>query len=139
MKITTLMSANAVSVEMDDSLSVVKEIFDNTRFHHLLVVEGSRLCGVISDRDLLKSLSPNVDTVAATNKDLAMLNKRAHQIMTRNPITLNQNALLKDAVELFNNHKISCIPIINNNNEPVGILSWRDIMQEIGSRIHKSE
>lgn len=132
------MSANIVTVEMDDPLSTVKEIFDNTKFHHLLVVEESKLFGVISDRDLLKSLSPNIDTIAATDKDLASLNKRAHQIMTRNPITVNESSSIKDAVELFNNNKISCIPVINSNNEPVGILSWRDIMKEIGNRINKS-
>ena len=137
MKIKSLMSCNIVTVEMDDRLSTIKEIFDNTHFHHLLVVEGGKLCGVISDRDLFKSLSPNIDTIAATDKDLASLNKRAHQIMTRHPITINEGSSIKDAIELFNNNAISCIPVINSSNEPVGIISWRDIMKELGSRINK--
>jgi len=122
---------------MDDPLSTVKEIFDNTKFHHLLVVEGSKLYGIISDRDLLKSLSPNVDAIAATDKDLASLNKKAHQIMMRKLITIDESSSIKDAIELFNNNKISCIPVINTNNEPVGMLSWRDIMKELGRRIKK--
>lgn len=134
MKINSLMSTKVVSVEMDDSLGAVKEIFDNTKFHHLLVVENAQLFGVLSDRDLLKSISPNVDAASATDKDLASLNKRVHQIMTRRPITLYEDATMKDAVELFNNNKISCIPVVNSNNQPVGMLSWRDIMREIGNR-----
>jgi len=138
MKIKSLMTADIVTVGMDDTLSTIKEIFKNTYFHHLLVVEKATLFGVISDRDLFKSLSPSVDTVAATDKDLASLNKRAHQIMTRTPITINENASIKDVIELFNNNKISCIPVVNSNNEPVGIISWRDIMKDIGNRINKS-
>lgn len=52
MKINSLMSSNIVTVEMDDTLKIVKEIFDHTQFHHLLVVDANKLCGIISDRDL---------------------------------------------------------------------------------------
>lgn len=138
MKIKSIMSAKLVTVEMDDTLSTIKEIFDNTNFHHLLVVEGAKLFGVISDRDLLKALHPNVDTPAATDKDLASLNKKAHQIMTRKPLSIHEEASIKEVVELFNNNTISCVPVVNSNNEPIGIISWRDIMKEIGQRMNKS-
>lgn len=135
MKISKLMSRDLVAVNMDDSLGKVKEIFEKTNFHHVLVVDESRLFGVISDRDLLKSLSPKIDTAAATARDLASLNKRAHQIMTRNPITLSEDDTIKSAVDIFNHHTISCIPIVNRDDKPVGIVSWRDIMRELGRRL----
>ncbi|MFK5947417.1 MAG: CBS domain-containing protein [Methylococcales bacterium] len=128
MIIEKLMSKNVVTVEMDDSLKEVKNIFDNTDFHHLLVVESKRLVGVISDRDLLKSLSPNIGTVAETAKDYAALNKRAHQIMSRKIVTLRANSSIYEAIDVFNKNKLSCIPIIDNDNQPVGIISWRDIL-----------
>ena len=131
MKIENIMSKKVVTVKMDDTLGKVKELFSNHRFHHLLVVEDGKLFGVLSDRDLLKSLSPNIGTLAETNKDLAALNRKVHQIMTRNPIALNESAQLGEAVELFNQQKISCIPIINLDNVPVGVLSWRDIMRAL--------
>jgi len=125
------MSKKVVTVEMNDPISKVKDIFEETQFHHLLVVEKRKLLGVISDRDLLKSISPNVDTLAATTKDLATLNKRVHQIMTRKPIFLYETATVLDAIEVFNQNKISCIPIVNGEDQPTGILSWRDIMQAL--------
>ncbi|MFQ3197172.1 MAG: acetoin utilization protein AcuB [Paraglaciecola sp.] len=137
MKISKLMSKHVVVVKMDDPLSKVKDIFDQGKFHHLLVVDDGRLYGVISDRDLLKSISPKIGDMAATTKDLASLNKKAHQIMTRKPISLNENATVKEAITIFNEHKISCIPIINNTDKPVGIVSWRDIMQELGNMAEK--
>ena len=118
-----------VSVEMDDSLRVVKDIFDNTNFHHLLVVDSNKLTGVISDRDLLKALSPNVGTLSETSRDAATLNKRSHQIMTRKPVTIKLGASIQEAISLFNTHTISCLPVVNTKFQPVGIVSWRDIFR----------
>jgi len=131
MSIEEIMSDSIVSVELDDSLKVVKEIFDNTNFHHLLVVASGKLFGVISDRDLLKALSPNIGTKFETEKDSAALNKRVHQIVTRKPMALEKSAGIYDAIHLFNNHKISCIPIIDDQQKPVGVVSWRDILKFI--------
>jgi len=133
MSVKKIMSAVIVTVEMDDSLGMIKEIFDNAIFHHLLVVESNRLVGVISDRDLLKSLSPSVGTISETTRDAADLNKKAHQIMSRNLITLNPSAGIYDAINIFNNQRVSCIPIINEENKPVGIISWRDILKVLKS------
>ncbi|WP_017446939.1 CBS domain-containing protein [Gayadomonas joobiniege] len=137
MKLKSLMSTRLVSVKLDDPLSTIKDIFDNTKFHHLLVIENAKLLGVISDRDLLKSLSPNIGTAAETAKDLSSLNKKAHQIMHRDPVVISENALVQDAIFMFNEYGVSCIPVVDNHNSAVGIISWRDIMRALGLRIHK--
>lgn len=129
MKINAIMSKGPVTVNIDDPLSRVKDLFEENSFHHLLVVEKGVLLGVISDRDLLKALSPRIDTVSATSHDLACLNMKAHQIMTRKPISVNKNLAVKEAVKIFNQHNISCIPVVDKDQKPVGIVSWRDIMK----------
>lgn len=132
-----IMSKTVVTVKMDNSLKVIKEIFDSTGFHHLLVVESDRLLGVISDRDLLKALSPNIGTLSETVRDTACLNKRAHQIMTRKTVTLGPDAAILDAIEVFNTHNISCIPVVDDQHKPVGIISWRDILKALASNRNK--
>jgi len=132
MDVGSIMTRRVVSVEMDDRLDVVKKIFDNLKFHHLLVLDDrGRLKGVVSDRDLLKALSPYVGTVAENARDIATLNKRVHQIMSRNLITLPPRASIAQAVQLFLDHRISCIPIIDEALKPVGILSWRDVLKTL--------
>jgi len=128
------MSTRVVTVDMDDKLSLVKEIFDNLKFHHLLVVEDQKLFGVISDRDLFKALSPNIGTSTESYKDSATLHKRALQIMTRHPIVLHEDATIDDAIDLFNTHNISCLPIVDNANRPVGVISWRDILKNLRTK-----
>jgi acetoin utilization protein AcuB len=130
--VDVLMSRDLVVVAMDDSLATIKKLFDQHGFHHLLVVENSELCGIISDRDVFKALSPKLGTAAESDQDLASLNKRAHQIMSRKLITLTLGSGVHAAIDVFNQHKISCIPIVDENNVPVGIISWRDIMRVIG-------
>jgi len=116
---------------MDDMLSKVKDIFDQVAFHHLLVLDKGKLVGIISDRDLFKAINEKVDTAAATTRDLTCLNKKAHQIMSYHPISLYENSTVKEAVAKFNQNTISCIPIINEHEKPVGIVSWRDIMRAL--------
>lgn len=126
--ITRLMSPSPVTVEPDDTLATVKEIFDQLKFHHLPVVEDYKLVGLISDRDLLKALSPHLGSAAETARDLATLNRRVHQVMGRNPVSLPATATVWDAVRVFNRDGVSCIPIVDERHRPLGILSWRDVM-----------
>ena len=129
MNLRSIMTRRVVTVELDDPLETVKKIFDSVKFHHLLVVEAGKLCGVISDRDLLRALSPYVGTRFESVRDIATLNKRVHQIMTRKLVTLPPEAVVVDAVKLFLEHRVSCIPVVDATFKPVGIVSWRDLLK----------
>lgn len=131
MKVKQVMTAPVVSVEMDDRLHVVYDIFRNVRFHHLIVLAEKKMVGILSDRDLLKAISPRVGTKLADPHDDATLNKRVHQIMTRDVITIHEEAGVLAAIKLFNRHTISCLPVVNDSGNCVGILSWRDIFRQI--------
>ena len=135
MSIAKIMSTRVVSVHMDDSLQSLRELFAAAEFHHLVVVHENKLQGIIPDRDLMKSISPFVDTLSERKLDRATLDKKAHQIMTREVITLNPSDSVYSAIELFNSHKISCIPIIDTKRHPVGMVSWRDVMKFMQSRV----
>lgn len=126
--VETIMTARVVTVEPDDTLSTVKEIFDNTHFHQVLVIERDKLVGMVSDRSLFKALSPYIGTAAEIQRDRATLQKHVHQVMTRDLITLPPDATIQAAVESMLNHSITCIPIVEEGNALCGILSWRDIM-----------
>lgn len=128
-KVSAIMSSPVVTVHLDDRLSVVQEIFGRTRFHHLIVVEQGKLFGVVSDRDLLKAISPNIGKRAERDVDAATLNKRVHQIMSRKPIFLREDDSVLEAIRLFDEHAVSCLPVVNHDDAPVGILSWRDLIR----------
>jgi len=126
-----IMTKSPVFISMDDSLATVRDIFTKENFHHILVVEQSKLVGVVSDRDYLKSVNITLGTPIETKKDLAALNKRVHQIMSRNIITVSPQASLTEVVNIFHLKKVSCIPVVNESNFPIGIISWKDIIRAI--------
>ena len=137
-----IMTKRVVTVEMDDSLSTIKGIFDAASFRHLLVVDAEKkLCGIVSDRDLLRALSPYLGTRMENSRDLATLNKKAHQIMSRGLVTLNVLSSVESALQAFSQHKISCLPVIDGENRPIGIVSWRDLLhhfasEDVRNRLH---
>jgi len=131
--IDSIMSKRVVAVVFDDTLATVKGIFDQAKFHHLLVVEDGKLHGVLSDRDLLRAMSPFIGSTVETARDVNTLNKRVHQIMTRKPVTLRPEAEITDAIEIFLTREVSCIPIVDEQFRPVGIVSWRDILRSLFS------
>ncbi|WP_296052105.1 CBS domain-containing protein [uncultured Alteromonas sp.] len=137
MSIPSVMTHRIVTVQMDDSLAVVKEIFEASGFHHLLVVENEKLVGVLSDRDYLKAISPFLNSISERIRDRATLERKVHQIMTREVITLKVTDTMVSAIGLFNRHKISCLPVIDETGKPVGIVSWRDIFRYFGASVEK--
>jgi acetoin utilization protein AcuB len=129
MKISSIMTKEVVTVDMDTSLKTIYGIFNLKRFHHLLVVENDTLCGVISDRDVFKTMSPFLNTISEQNRDLFTLKKRAHQIMSRKPVTITKGASLEDAVQLLLQENISCLPVISSDGQIEGLVTWKDLLK----------
>ena len=129
MLIKKIMTQKVVSVEPDDTLKTLNEIFSSVKFHHLLVVEDDRLCGVISDRDLLKTMSPFIASPSERPIDQAIMNKKAHQIMSRELVTISLDATAQAAKELLLKCHVSCLPVVDDQHKIVGILSWKDLMR----------
>jgi len=123
------MSRRVVTVTMDDTLAKARELFAEFHFHHVLVVEQKRLVGVISDRDLLKAISPYVDTLSETERDLATLRKRVHQVMSHTPITVTADTPIEAAAQLLIDKKVSCLPVVTKDDKLEGIVSWRDLLK----------
>ena len=128
-----IMSRRVLDVDMDVTVSEVREIFRHAHFHHILVKDGERLVGIVSDRDLLKAVSPFVGSGDERPRDLATLNKRVHQIMTRKPITICVDGSVLAAIRCFIEHGISCLPVVSKDGSVAGILTWRDILVAIAA------
>ena len=135
MKMEDIMTAEVVFVGMDDRLETVQELFVMHKFHHLLVVEDNALVGIISDRDLLKAVSPFVATGAERMQDLSTLDKRVHLNMSRNPITAEKETTVQEAAKLLVENNISCLPILSLEKKVAGIVTWKDILKILVSEV----
>ena len=131
MKVGDIMKTDVVTVDMDERIKNVQEIFFKNKFHHILIVEENELVGVVSDRDILKELSPFLDTSSERYQDRDTLDRRVHQIMTRAPITAGKETTISNAARIFVEEHISCLPILSPKKEIVGIITWKDILNRL--------
>lgn len=125
-----IMTKPVDSIPMDLSLREIRHTFESERYHHLVVHNEAHECvGVVSDRDLLKNISPFVGKMAERSSDLSTLDRRAHQIMTRQLVAARPRTTVRDAARIMLDHQISCLPVLNDANKCVGILTLRDIVR----------
>lgn len=137
MKIEEIMSDDVTCINLDERLSAVRALFITHKFHHLMVTDKhNKLVAVISERDYLKATNSNIELPTANDKDLAMLNKRVHQIVSKKLVAIKQFSPFSEAIKTFHDTGVSCLPVINSNNEPVGILTWRDIINWLYGKVH---
>ncbi len=129
MIVSEIMTTKVITIEMDDTLGQIQKIFEKHKFHHLLIVEDGELIGIISDRDVLKEISPHVNTISEDSRARQTLKKKAHQIMSRKPITVEPDTLVDDAASIMLKKNISCLPIVSPSGNIDGILSWKDILK----------
>lgn len=129
MRIADILTPTPITVGLDDSLATIKGIFDTHRFHHLLVVADGELFGIISDRDLLRAVSPFVGGQSERPLDVATLKRHAHQIMTRQPISATPDETIEHAAQRMLDKRVSCLPVVGAEGEVLGIVTWRDMLR----------
>ncbi len=117
-------------ISMDDTIKTIRGMFEANRYHHLIVQGDDHQCvGVVSDRDLLKNISPFVGKLRERSEDRSLLDRRAHQIMTRQLVAVRPNTALRAAARVMLDHTISCLPVVDRGGHCIGIITLRDVVK----------
>src|SRR6266496_3989055 len=87
----TIMTRRVVTASPDDTLATVRKMFRELEFHHLVVVERKRVIGLMSDRDLLRNLSPFIGRRTEREQDINCLNRKVHQVMSRHIVSCTES------------------------------------------------
>lgn len=114
------------TVLADTPLSECIAMMQARRFGSLLVVDKSGvLIGIFTERDcLMRVLGKSVDLSAVT----------VQEFMTANPVTERPDASLAFALNLMSNGGFRHIPIVDQDNMPIGVVSVKDVVDHI---VHK--
>lgn len=127
--VQSIMTRDVVTVTMDTTIGVIKEAFDCHGFHHVVVVENGKAVGVVSDRDLLRHISPFVGKHAERRTDFLTLQKKAHQVMTRSIIAASPDDSVSEAACQMFKHRISCLPVLDEDDACIGIVTMSDVLR----------
>lgn len=129
LNIKDIMQTRVVTVGMDQRLFDIKDIFDNVSFHHLVVLDDENaVVGVLTESDLLASLSPYLGKAAESQRDVHTLTQRVHHVMTRQPLCCDANTSISDAGRNLVDKGISCLPVIDEHKKLLGLVTWRDVL-----------
>jgi len=124
-----VMNTRVVTVEKDDTLRAISGIFAKEKFHHILVVQKYKLQGIISDRDVLKAMTPFLGSHGENRRDVAILDKCAYQIMSRLPVTIAKETPIDEAVDLCLSKNLSCLPVVSPEGDVEGIVTLKDLIK----------
>lgn len=127
MLVCDAMTRHVITISMDATLSEVQQVFEAAAFHHLVVTEEGKVVGVLSDRDLLENLSPFIGKLSEQTRDIARLNRKVHQVMSRHLRTVTPDTPLAQAGDMMIRDRIGCLPVVGDGGKVVGILSIRDV------------
>ncbi|GAB5565148.1 MAG: glutamate-cysteine ligase family protein [Winogradskyella sp.] len=108
------MNTKILLVDQNDSLELVSSIMKWKNIHHLPVINKKKeLTGLLSWTDLIK----------LGDKDLHLIVK---DVMTKDLITISQEASLDDAKNLMTSNNINCLPVVRRN-KLLGIITTSDL------------
>jgi len=112
------MTPNPVAVSEKDSISEVARIMAKIDTGVVPVVDGKKVIGMITDRDIVVRL-------VAEGKDPS--SSSVKEAMSRNVRSLKEDATVSEALMMMSEAQIRRVPVVDTNNELVGIVSIGDI------------
>lgn len=116
--VSELMTTNVVSVRDDASLTNLDWEMTLAEIRHVPVVdERGVVVGIVSDRDLLRSI--------------ARSDRREVPIsvaMTQTPVTVRSDAPAVDALTVMLERKVSAVPVVDDRGTLVGIVTASDFL-----------
>jgi CBS domain-containing protein len=131
MDVRALMRPDPLTLSVTDNLDIANDLMRLGRIRHLPVVDGSRLVGIVSQRDLLRAaLSSLVEADRAAERAW-LRNIRVATVMTSRVFTVPTWAPLQTAVEIMLNQKIGCVPVVDDDGHLVGLLTETDCLREL--------
>ena len=118
MKVSQYMTRRVIAIEPETEFHRAFDLMRSRRIHHLPVVKGDRVIGLVAERDLL---------LAAANFGSAEV--PVEEIMRGPPVCVSENAQLKAAAQLLVTHHIGSLPVLSAGKILVGIITETDIFK----------
>jgi len=127
--ISHLMSRSVITAHHGDAISKVRALVREHGVHHIPVVNGDQLMGIISWTDILRvsfgdAFHTDERSVDATLDHTLTL----EQVMQKNPVTLAETGTVREAAEILAANSFHALPIVSGS-KLVGIVTTTDLIK----------
>ena len=116
-----LMTSNPKTIASESSVVEAAKIMRDENVGIVPIVEGERLVGTITDRDIaIKVVAEGSDVYSTT----------AGQVASRDLVTVDPQQDLDEALRLMAQHQVRRLPVVEEDGRLVGILAQADVARE---------
>ncbi len=128
MKISEIMTKAAVTDSADDTLAQACDKMRHAQTSSMLIMDGDRLVGIVTERDVVKTVAQGLDPKQTRVKD----------IMTTDIVTIGPMTTLKEAANIMATKWIRHLPIVEGS-KVVGMISQRDLTGVLAGALHEPD
>jgi acetoin utilization protein AcuB len=100
----------------------------NRRIRHLLVTDGPKLLGIITDRDMRLNLPSPATSLSVWEINYVLARMTVASVMTKSVITVESGRDALVAAHLMLDHKIGALPVVEAGSV-VGIITETDLLR----------
>jgi CBS domain-containing protein len=126
-RVRDIMQTKVVTISVTERLSTVEDIMTLGRVRHIPVVHGGRLVGVLSQRDLLRASLSELGTYGTEARRAFLHAIEIERVMSTPAITIGPDAGVQLAARLMADHRIGCLPVVENE-QFVGLVTETDVL-----------
>ena len=135
MTVVDLMTKDPLTVAAGETVGKVDELMAENNIRQIPVVNGRELVGIVTDRDVRAFLS---DTLLAQPDARDRAVKTAvGDIMTTEPLFISPDDDLTDTVAMLIEQKFGAIPVVDEAEGLVGIVSYVDVLRSYLERLQE--
>jgi acetoin utilization protein AcuB len=135
MKVADVMTKDPLTVATSETIGEADELMNTNKIRQLPVIEGKELVGIVTDLDIRSFLAGSLlESPVARER---ALNTTVREIMTTEPITLAADDDLQEAVELLIEQKVGGIPVVDEAEGLVGIVTYVDVLRCFLNRLQE--
>lgn len=125
------MSRPVITINANDSMQTAMKLLKEHGIRMLPVLKDGKLKGVVTDRDLKRTSASDATTLEVHELVYLISTLTVEQIMTPNPITVPFDFTVEETAEVLLKHKISGVPVLDNNGGLAGVITQTDIFKVI--------
>ncbi|GMT43633.1 MAG: CBS domain-containing protein [bacterium] len=129
MYVKNWMKTEVITSEPNDTFYKVAKIMKEKKIRHMPVVDKQKIVGMISDRDVRLASPSNATSLSKGEIGYLLEKITAAEIMNRQLFTIEPDATIEYASEVMKEHRIGSLPVVDDENRIVGIISTIDILE----------
>lgn len=123
------MTREVITIAPETSLKEAHDIMRKRSIRRLPVVTHGKVLGIVTLGDIRGAEPSQASSLSVWEMNDMLAKLKVSEIMTRNPGTIQQTASVGDAAKIMLEKKFSGLPVVDEANHLVGIITESDIFR----------